>query len=99
MTEFISHSYLHVLRVSNKIDILKSILYNELIKRKEIKQMNDYLTDYEILLTAIEIISDYTEKVGDDNPCGYTYVHTYQNLIDDIKEFMEEVGLNEETTK
>ena len=59
----------------------------------------DYLTDYEILLSAIDIISDHTEEVGDDNPRGYTYVCTYQNLIDGIKDFMEEVGLNEETTK
>ena len=50
------------------------------------------MTDKEILLEAIGIIGEFSEVVDDDNPKGYKVVSTYQNLIDDIKDFMREVG-------
>ena len=53
------------------------------------------MTDKEILLEAIDIISEFKETVGDDNPMGYKFIRTYQNLIDDIIIFMEEVGFLE----
>lgn len=50
------------------------------------------MTEKEILLEAIDIIGEFSEEVGDDNPKGYKIIRSYQSLIDDIKDFMKEVG-------
>ena len=54
------------------------------------------MTEKEILLAAIDIIGQYSNVVGDDNPSGYKVVSTYQSLIDEINNFMNEVGYNNE---
>lgn len=54
------------------------------------------MTDKEILLAAIDIIGEYSTVVGDDNPSGYKVVSTYQSLVDEINDFMDEVGYNDE---
>lgn len=54
------------------------------------------MTEKEILLAAMDIIGQYSNVVGDDNPSGYKVISTYQSLIDEIKDFMNEVGCNDE---
>ena len=54
------------------------------------------MTEKEILLEAIDIIGEFSEEVSDDNPKGYKIIRSYQGLIDDIKDFMREVGYFDE---
>lgn len=49
-------------------------------------------SDREILLEAIDIIGGYSEKVGADTPTGYKIVQSYPKLVEDLKDFMKEVG-------